>query len=146
MIRRLVISIAITIVCIAALSDDGLTDNGKPADWLTDGGDPQRTAWQRDEKILTMANVKNMKLLWKIKLDNQPRQMHSLLPALIVGRVNTSGGPKQIVIVTGVSDNIYAIDADKGEIIWQKRFENTWTPAASGRGAYVLCPGGITAT
>src|ERR1044071_4933971 len=75
------------------------------ADWLTDGGNPERTAWQRDEKVLTTANVKDMKLLWKIKLDNQPRQMHSLLPALVVGRVSTSAGPKQIVVVAGVSDN-----------------------------------------
>src|SRR5713226_6655075 len=82
------------------------------ADWLTDGGNPQRTAWQKDEKILTTANVKDMKLLWKIKLDNQPRQMHSLLPTLIIGRVNTRSGPQQIAIATGVSDNIYAIDVD----------------------------------
>src|SRR5437660_11953088 len=89
---------------------------GWSADWLTDGGNPQRTAWQRDEKILTTANVKDMKLLWKIKLDNEPRQMHNLLPALVVGRASTASGPKQIVIVTGVSDNIYAIDADRGEL------------------------------
>ena len=50
----------------------------KKADWLTDGGDPQRTAWQRNETILTKTTVKDMKLLWKVRLDNQPRQMHSL--------------------------------------------------------------------
>ena len=60
----------------------------KKADWLTDGGDPQRTAWQRNETILTKDNVKDMKLLWKIKLDNQPRQMHSLFPPLIAGNVS----------------------------------------------------------
>src|SRR5216683_7934079 len=79
------------------------------ADWLTDGGNPERTAWQKAENILTTANVKNMKLLWKIKLDNEPRQMHSLFPPLIVERVTTAGGPKQIAIEAGVSDNIYAI-------------------------------------
>src|SRR5712691_8233111 len=84
------------------------------ADWLTDGGSPQRTAWQKDEKILTTENVKNMKLLWKIKTGNQPREMHSLLPALIVSRVTTSSGLKEIAVVTGVSDNIYAIDVEKG--------------------------------
>ena len=62
------------------------------ADWLTDGGNPQRTAWQRDEKTLTTANVKDMKLLWKLKLDNQPRVMHSLFPPLIIGRLNTAAG------------------------------------------------------
>ena len=39
----------------------GLTARG--ADWLTDGNNPQRTNWQKDEKILTRANVRNMKLL-----------------------------------------------------------------------------------
>src|SRR5260370_34665689 len=82
----------------------------KKADWLTDGGDPQRTAWQRNETILTKNTVKDMKLLWRIKLDNQPRQMHSLFPPLIAGNVATADGPKEIAIVAGVSDNIFAID------------------------------------
>src|SRR6266852_2114703 len=117
------------------------------ADWLTDGGDTKRNNWQKDEKLLTPANVKDMKLLWKIKLDNQPRQMHSLLPTLIIERVNTRSGPKQIAIATGVSDNLYAIDVDSGRLIWQKHFESSWTPPASGgRGGGILCPGGITAT
>lgn len=132
---------------LAGVSHNPQAQADRPADWLTDGGDIQRTGWQRNEKILTTANVKNMKLLWKIKLDNQPRQMHSLLPALVVGRVNTSNGPKQMVIVTGVSDNIYAIDADTGELIWKHHFKSDWTPPADGgRGAGILCPGGITAT
>jgi outer membrane protein assembly factor BamB len=119
----------------------------KPADWLTDGGNVERTAWQKDEKILSPATVKDMKLLWKLKLDNEPRQMHNLLPALIVGRVTTANGPKQIAIITGVSDNIYAIDVEKGELLWKKHFNNTWSPdGGGGRGVYVLCPGGITAT
>src|SRR5438552_9328965 len=80
------------------------------ADWLTDGGNPQRTAWQKDEKIFSTDRVRNIKLLWKIKLDNQPRQMHNLFPPLIVSNVNTPKGPKQIAIETGVSDNLFAID------------------------------------
>jgi hypothetical protein len=43
----------------------------RSADWLTDGNNPQRTNWQRDEKLLSPANVKDIKLLWKIQLDNQ---------------------------------------------------------------------------
>jgi hypothetical protein len=79
---------AITLGCVPVWS----------ADWLTDGGNSQRTNWQKDEKILSTANAKDIKLLWKIKLDNQPRQMHNLFPPLIIDRVNTSGGPKQIAI------------------------------------------------
>jgi outer membrane protein assembly factor BamB len=116
-------------------------------DWPTDGGNPQRTAWQKDEKIFTTANVKDTRLLWKLKLDNEPRQMHSLFPPLIIEKVNTPAGVKQIAIETGVSDNIYAIDVEKGEVIWKKHFVSTWTPPANGgRGGGILCPGGITAT
>jgi outer membrane protein assembly factor BamB len=116
------------------------------ADWLTDGGNPQRTAWQKDEKILTKADVKDMQLLWKIKLDNEPRQMHSLFPPLIVGSVNTANGPKEMLIEAGVSDNLYGIDAHTGDIIWKKHFENTWTPTTPVRNGGILCPGGQTAT
>src|ERR1051326_2605248 len=90
------------------------------ADWLTDGGGPQRNGWQKDEKILSKETVKGMQLLWKLNLGNEPRELHSLLPPLIVGRQNTSSGPKQIVVVAGVSDNLYAIDADAGTLLWKK--------------------------
>ena len=100
-------------------------------DWLTDGGNSQRTAWQKDDKVFNLENVKNMKLLWKLHLDNEPRQMHSLFPVLIIERVNTPSGTKQVVIETGVSDNLYAIDAEKGELLWKKHFVGTWTPPAT---------------
>src|SRR6266487_6090224 len=104
------------------------------ADWLTDGGNPQRTAWQKDEKTLTTDNVRNMKLLWKVKTDNMPREMHSLLPVLIASNVTTSSGPKEIALATGVSDNIYAIDVEKGALLWKKHFEYTTGPAPTGAG------------
>lgn len=119
---------------------------GWGADWLTDGGNPQRTAWQKDEKILTLDNVKNMKLLWKLQLDNEPRQMHSLFPPLIMEKVNTPSGVKQIAIETGVSDNLYGIDVEKGELLWKKHFNSTYTPPPNPRRGDILCPGGITAT
>src|SRR6516165_5282801 len=116
------------------------------ADWLTDGNNPQRTNWQKDEKIITTANVKNMKLLWKLKLDNEPRQMHSLFPPLIVEHVSTSAGTKQIALETGVSDNLYAIDVEHGTLLWKKHFTTSYTPPPNDRGGGILCPGGITAT
>lgn len=114
------------------------------ADWLTDGGNPFRTGWQKEEKILTTDNVRNMKLLWQVKTDNQPREMHALLPALIAGRVMTSSGNREIAVVAGVSDNIYAIDVEKGALLWQKHFDYTAGPPPQGSGT--LCPGGVTAT
>ncbi len=66
-------------------------------DWLTDGKNSQRTNWQQDEKTFTTANAKDIKLWWKVQLENQVREMHSLLVPLIAERVNTGSGPKQKV-------------------------------------------------
>ena len=41
-------------------------------DYLTEGPDVGRTGWVRDEKVFTKANVKDSKLLWKVKLDTVP--------------------------------------------------------------------------
>ena len=111
--RRILLAPLPLILCASAVSG---------ADWLTDGGDTKSTNWQKDETILTTANVKDMKLLWKIKLDNEPRQMHSLLEPLIIGRLNTKNGPKQVVIQAGVSDNVYAIDVATGRASLEKAF------------------------
>ncbi|MEW5978173.1 MAG: PQQ-binding-like beta-propeller repeat protein [Acidobacteriota bacterium] len=120
-------------------------DQALGADWLTDGGDVMRTNWQKNETIINTKNAKNIKLLWKIKLDNQPRQMHSLLPPLVIGRVNMSRGAKEVVIQAGVSDNLYAIDAAAGRLLWKKHFDSTYQDPPDGRGPSVLCPGGMTA-
>ena len=115
------------------------------ADWPTDGHDSHRTAWQQDEKILTKDNVGNLKILWKLQLDNAPQEMHSLFPPLIIGQVNTSSGPKQMAIEAGISDNIYAIDVGTGQILWKKHFQYP-TPERRGRPGDPLCPPGQTAT
>src|ERR1700761_6722041 len=66
------------------------------AEWPTDGGNTKRDNWQRDEKVLTPENVKNLQILWKIKLDNQPQEMHSLFPPLVVDNIDTPQGRRQI--------------------------------------------------
>src|SRR3954453_1285143 len=108
-----------------------LAVRGTPIDWVTDGNDNQRTGWQRNETILTKKNVKNLKVLWKIQTGNQVRALHSLMPVLIIGRLNMSNGPREVGIVNGISDNLYAFDVESGTILWQKH----WTyaaPAGSG--------------
>ncbi len=118
----------------------------RKAHWPTDGGDSQRTSWQRQETLLSPASVKGMKLLWKLQLDNAPRQLHNLFPPMIAGEVATAEGLKEIGVVAGVSDNVYGIDLETGRQIWKRAFDSTFTEPAGGRGAYTLCPGGLTAT
>lgn len=115
------------------------------ADWLTDGKDPQRTNWQRDEKILSPSTVKGMKLLWKVQLPNESRRMHALLPTLIADNVRTGNGTREIAIATGVSDNIFGIDVASGKVLWTKHFSSTYSDPPNAR-KDILCPGGITAT
>src|SRR5580658_10156525 len=100
------------------------------SDWLTDGHDPQRTGWQKDEKILTTPNVQGMKLLWKVQTKSLPPEGtggvatgRKLPPPLVADKVNTSSGPKEIVLLTTVYDYVYAIDAANGGVIWSKHFE-----------------------
>ena len=114
------------------------------AEWPTDGFDPQRTGWQRDEHILTKDNVHNMKVLWKLKLDNKPREMHSLFAPLIADKVPTKSGPKQIAIEAGSGDNVYGIDVEAGTVIWQKHFPYTSDKPDKLGGP--LCPGGLVVT
>ncbi|HWE48984.1 MAG TPA: hypothetical protein VG273_04320 [Bryobacteraceae bacterium] len=87
------------------------------ADWLTDAANPRRINWQQNESILTAAHAKDIRLLWKVKLDNEPRQMHSLFPPLIIEKLRTSSGVRQVAIHAGVSDNIYAIDVADGKLL-----------------------------
>ena len=117
----------------------------KGADWLTDAHDPQRSGWQTDETILTTSNVGRMKLLWKIDTGNPAGgRGRNLFPPLIVGRVGMQGNPaggrglpplivgavgtqgnaREIAILAGVGDGIYAIDVAKGVIIWKKHFDS----------------------
>jgi outer membrane protein assembly factor BamB len=104
-----------------------------PYDWTTDGGDNQRTGWNRQEKILTKENVKNLKLLWKLETRNQVRALHALMPVLVVGQMTTASGTRQVGYVSGISDNLYAFDTETGKILWQKHWEYT-PPAGRGGG------------
>src|SRR6476660_4051538 len=111
---------------LGALTVSAQANRPAPIDWVTDGNDNQRTGWQRNETILTKKNVRNLKVLWKIQTGNQVRALHSLMPVLIIGRLNTANGPREVGIVNGISDNLYAFDVESGTILWQKHW--TYTP------------------
>lgn len=123
---RKLISIAIAGCVIGAL--------GWSAEWTTDGGDAQRTGWQRDEKILNKDNVKNLKLLWKLKTDNITRALFSFTPALILDNVRSGGATKEMIYFVGASDNLYAVDANTGKIVWNKHFTYEPPPGRGGGG------------
>ena len=78
-------------------------------------------------------------LLWKAKLDNQPRQLEALTQPMLLSNIISYKGFKALAFVGGSSDNVYAIDYDLNKIFW-KRHLNTM-PSAAGTTA---CPGAMT--
>ena len=115
-------------------------------DYLTEGVDNGRTGWMKDEKTFTTANVKDMKLLWKVKLaESTPREMHNLFSPLIAERVTTAQGTIEMGLVAGISDDLWGLDVATGKVLWHRRFDSTYNPPPGGRGGGTLCPGGQTA-
>ncbi len=113
------------------------------SEYLTEGVDNGRTGWMKDEKVFNTTNVRNMKLLWKIKLPSGTRQMHNLFPPLLAERVTTPQGPREMAVVAGATDDLFGIDVATGEMMWKKHFDSTYTEQPGGRGS-TLCPGGLT--
>jgi outer membrane protein assembly factor BamB len=84
-----------------------------------------------------------MTLLWKTHLDNQPRELNSLTAAVAMEWVVTDQGMKEIVVVAGASDNLFALDAGTGKLLWKKTFS---VEGKSRQEPFWLCPNALNAT
>jgi outer membrane protein assembly factor BamB len=114
------------------------------ADWVTHSGDFQRTGWQKSETKISKDTLKNLQLLWKIKLETRQRSVYSLYGPLIVERTITDRGFKEIAFVAGANNDLFAVDADLGKLLWKKHFD--WhAEVPETEQATFLCPGGLTA-
>src|SRR5207244_11141262 len=102
------------------------------ADYLMEGADNGRTGWLKGDNSFNVENVRNMKLLWKTKLDSVPREMHNLFPPLIATGVSAGSATRELLIVAGVSDDLFALDAATGTQLWRKHFANTWARGGNG--------------
>ncbi len=115
-------------------------------EWLTWQGDPERTGWARAEKTLSKDNVGNLSLLWKTQLDATVTRINgyaTLTDPLVVENVPTKNGPKRVVYTAGGEDTVYALDADSGTVIWQRKFPNPDKPKEAATGN---CPNNLNAT
>ncbi len=114
------------------------------ASWLTFGGDPQRSGSAKEEPAITKTSVKGFRVLWKLKLDNEPKELNALTAPLAINPVYTSHGAEDYLAVAGSSDNLYVIDANTGKLVWNKHFTNN-EPAPSGGESY-FCPNALNDT
>jgi outer membrane protein assembly factor BamB len=103
-------------------------------DWITDGGDAQRSSWVRTDPKISVPKLREpgFALIWKIKLGSEPG-VASTLDRYIGYR-----GFRSLAFLGSAAGELTAIDTDLGRIEWQKKLTGS---AAQAPGA---CTGGMT--
>lgn len=112
-------------------------------DWRTAGYDAQRSSWVRFDNKISAESVSSpeFQLLWKMDFENEPRQMNSLTPPVLLDRLVGFRGFRALAFFGSSSGRIYAVDTDLGLTEWERRLESG--PASPD--ATFACPGGMTA-
>jgi hypothetical protein len=144
--RRLTGPVVLFCGC-AAISMDAARAQGRGGggDWSTTGSDAQRSSWVRTDAKISRDSMQKpgFQLAWKVKLNNEPKQLNSLTPAALLDRYIGYRGFRSLAFVGGSSDTVFAVDTDLGRIEWQKRFPASAAP--QGGASTQACPGGMTA-
>jgi hypothetical protein len=114
----------------------------REAEWMTNGGDAQRSHWIPADARVSRETVGSagFQFLWKVKLNNGAVQLQSLPPAVLIDRYIGYRGFRSLAFIGGSSNNVSAIDTDLSRMEWQHRFQLPASPAGS-----PACPGGLTA-
>jgi len=142
--RRLAGALIVCIAFLVAWTCEAKAQRG--IDWMTSNGDAQRSAWVRADAKISKESLQDPKrkpgfqLLWKLKLDNKPRQLNSLAPPATLERLIGYRGFRMLGFVGGSSNAIFTIDTDLGRMEWEKKLASA-TPSQAGTPA---CPGGMT--
>jgi outer membrane protein assembly factor BamB len=111
-------------------------------EWSTSGGDAQRSSWIRYDPLISKSTIATGKFgfLWKLKVNNPPRQLRYLGRPVLVGNAMGIRGFRSLTVLAGASNTVFAVDNDFGAMYWEKRFDGA-LPASS----TATCPGGMTA-
>ena len=134
-----------SVLAVLSLACTAMANGQVAMDWPTLGGDAQRTGWAKADDRITKENVKDFKLVLKRKFDTlKEKGPRSLAPPVVMGRLISYKGFKELAFVAGSSDDLWSIDVDLNRIFWHKHFETAAdTPkTANGSGP---CPASITA-
>jgi outer membrane protein assembly factor BamB/cytochrome c5 len=116
---------------------------GQKGQWITYSHDPQRSGFSSDEHAFSVRNVANLGLAWKTVVPNEPLFLNGLMAPLVVRGVKTGSGLKNLVMVAGSSDHVFALDAETGELVWKRDF--TLSQPRPQDGGW-LCPYALNAT
>jgi hypothetical protein len=113
--------------------------------WNTFSADAQRTGWLRTETRISAATLQQPKaggfqLLWKVKPENEPRQLVTLTQPIILGNLISHKGFKALAFVGASSDIVYAYDYDLAKVYWSQRLST-----GTGQKGTASCPSALTA-
>jgi hypothetical protein len=133
---------------IVLFSPSGDAQGRRSKEWLTWGGDPERSGWNRGETTLTRGNIKNLELKWKTQVDKAvPIDIESgasmLTAPLVIEGVRTPQGARTLVLTLSASNTIVALDPASGKIQWQRTLEKNVQPSSV---ANWICTNTSTAT
>jgi hypothetical protein len=122
--------------------------NTSPAatdDWLTFSHDAQRTGWNNAETAFDTRNVSRLALLWGTQLSAvpSPHATQTLTAPVVVSGVQTPAGIRTLAFTISGDSTLFAVDADSGKVLWQKKYENPYQPM---REATRLCANAEQAT
>lgn len=112
-------------------------------DWPTFGHDPQRNGWAPNESMLNKKSVEQLGLLWKVKVKNEAKSLAALTAPVVASGVNTPKGARTVVYVAGSSNDVNAVDAATGKVLWTRKLDMHVLPKDQGMW---LCPNNLNAT
>lgn len=113
-------------------------------DWMTIGNDAQRSNWIRGDGKITPETMRKpgFELQWKMKLNNQSRQLNSISSPALLDFYISYKGFRTLGFVGGSSDNVIAIDTDLARLEWERSLGAKASRAAGD----LRCPGGMTSS
>ena len=89
----------------------------RPSDWLSADGDALHTGWEKTDMQFSKSGVKDFKPVLRHKLGTG----ETLMPPLVIGRLISYKGFKELAIVAGSAGHIWALDADLDLIFWERQ-------------------------
>jgi outer membrane protein assembly factor BamB len=101
----------------AAIAAAALAQTPRPSDWLSAGGNAQRTGWEENDSDFSKTSVKGFKAVLQRKFDSP--QAHLMAP-LIIGRLISYKGFKELAIVVSSSGHVRAVDVDLNQVFWER--------------------------
>ncbi len=134
-------SFQVAAICVVVSSHSAWAQRGL-GDWMTAGGDAQRSFWLRnDAKISSEKMLKpGFELVWKLaKLNETPRRLNSLTTPVLLDFYIGYKGFRSLGFLSGSSGNLIAIDTDLARMEWHKTL-----PSAGAQSESIACPGGTT--